>query len=126
MTPEAERAFANLKTMEEVAQRLRLKKIEERANRPAYVRENIRTDIQVGMIAEDCALHIGVVTFCDPQADDVRIKSLFDDVERSCSLYHCGVVAQTPEQVELKTHLWWTGGMKALSDYYHAQWVEFD
>lgn len=70
------------------------------------------------MIVEDCSLHIGEVVFCDPYEGTVKIKSNFDGNTRSCSLYHCGVVVQTPEDVTLKTNLFNNGGMKALIEYY--------
>jgi hypothetical protein len=55
---------------------------------------------------------------CDPVEDICVIKSMFDGVERHCSLYHCGVVVQTPEDVELKKRLYAEGGMKAISKHY--------
>lgn len=91
--------------------------------RVPFVRENPRTDIQVGMIAEDCSLHIGEVLECDPQSGDVRIKSMFDGQIRYCDLYHCGVVAQTPEEIELKTKLYREGGKEALTKHYEA-WLQ--
>src|SRR5271157_4344889 len=107
-------AFEKLHRMDELTKKDRFKS----ANYPwtTYIRnaEDVRTDIRVGMIAEDCSLHIGEVLECDPIEDHVSIKSMFDGVTRMCSLYHCGVVAQSSEDIAKKTALFNEGGMDAV------------
>lgn len=92
--------------------------VEEAEPRVPFVRENIRTDVQVGMIAEDCSFHIGEVLECDPQSGEVSIRSMFDGVVRHCDLYHCGVEVQTPADIEKKTALYKEGGIRALFNLY--------
>ena len=123
----AERAIARLNRdnenqirLQQEANRRNAARVEE-ASEIVLTIDDVRTDIRVGMIAEDCALHIGEVIKCDILNDEVIIKSMFDGVERRCSLYNCGVVAQTAEEIELKKRLYAEGGMKSLSDYYHSQ-----
>lgn len=82
--------------------------------------ESQRPDIQTGVIAEDCSLHIGEVTHVDWIKDECIIKSMFDGVERHCSLRHCGVVVQTTEDVVKKTALYNKGGIDALVELYES------
>ena len=83
--------------------------------------DNIRPDIQLGMIAEGCHLHIGTVVSIDRPGDYVVIESLFDGVERGCSLLSCGVEVQTPEQIEKKIARFKEGGMNALVEDYEKE-----
>ena len=124
-----ERAMANIRKQEESQKKLQAeakqREIERRAAAMEHHMKNLRTDIQVGMIAEDCALHIGEVIECDPIEGNVRIRSMFDGVERGCDLYRCGVVAQTSEEIATKMALYKEGGMPALVKYYESQFPEF-
>lgn len=124
MTPEVQRALEQMRRGDEQQARLTAEwQLKENARIAAGIewkknRPDLRTDVQVGMIAEDCSLHIGEVLECDPYEGNVRIKSMFDGVERSCDLYHCGVIVQTPEDIAKKTVLYNEGGMAALSKLY--------
>lgn len=84
---------------------------------------NDRSDVQVGVIVEDCGLHIGKVLNIDHESGDMQIESMFtpDAGPRGCDVYHCGIVVQTPEMVEQKMKLFQDGGMEAIKKLWNER-----
>lgn len=82
-----------------------------------------RSDVQVGVIVEDCGLHIGKVLKIDHESGDMQIQSMFtpDAGPCGCDVFHCGIIVQTPEQIEQKMKLFKEGGMEAINNLWEQR-----
>lgn len=78
----------------------------------------LRPELQIGVIVEGCSLHVGPIVKIDRDDNYLCYRSLFDNVERGCSMTHCGVDVMTQDDVDLRMKLWQDGGQKALNQYY--------
>lgn len=77
-----------------------------------------RPELQLGVMVEGCSLHVGPIVKIDRKDDYVMHKSLFDGVERGCSMSHCGVVVMSQEDVDVRMKLWNDGGLEALNKFF--------
>ena len=68
----------------------------------------------VGSYVEDCRFHPCIVTKNDGLGD-IEVISLCNSTFNSCSLYHCGIVRLTEEQVREYIKAYKEGGNKALA-----------
>jgi hypothetical protein len=80
-----------------------------------------RSEVQPGVIIEDCGLHVCAVIEVNHETGDMKTRSLFTGDIRGCDLYHCGIEVQSPEEIAHKLNLFKTGGMKEISAEYHRR-----
>lgn len=77
-----------------------------------------RPELQIGVVVEGCSLHVGPITKIDRDGDYVTHRSLFDGVERGCSMRHCGVIVMSQEDIDKRMKLWNDGGLNALNAFF--------